>query len=150
MTILRHDFSNHSAGEKAGDVGPRRRSQRRKPHPPFSLRLTAEERARLEAAAAGMPLGTYIKAKLFDGSLKPHRRRQRSPVKDHAALAQLLGMLGQMRLASNLNQLAKAVNIGTLPLTPEVEEDLSKACAAVVAMKAELMRALGLPEKDRP
>lgn len=111
--------------------------------PPFSLRLSDDERAKLEAAAADMPLGSYIKARLFDGDLSSRRTRGRAPVKDHAALAQVLGMLGNMRLASNLNQLAKAANIGTLPLTPEVEEDLQRACAAVIAMRAELMRALG-------
>lgn len=52
-------------------------------------------------------------------------------------------MLGNMRLASNLNQVARATNIGTLPLTPEIEEELPTACSAVIAMRAELMRALG-------
>ena len=57
-------------------------------------------------------------------------------------------MIGNMRLASNLNQLAKSANIGTLPLTPEVEEDLMTACSAVIAMRAELMRALGYSQED--
>lgn len=123
---------------------------RKRPVPPFSLRLSAEERARLEQAAAGMPLGAYIRAKLLGGDLTPRRTRGAAPVKDHAALAQLLGMLGNMRLASNLNQLARSANIGTLPLTPDVEEDLARACAAVIAMKAELMRALGYPAEGAP
>lgn len=118
--------------------------------PPFSLRLSAEERARLETAAAGMPLGSYIKAKLFDGDLSPRRTRGQAPVKDHAALAQVLGMLGNMRLASNLNQLAKSANIGTLPVTPEVKEELALACASVIAIRAELMRARGYEAENRP
>lgn len=113
--------------------------------PPFSLRLTVEERAKLEQAAAGMALGAYIRMKLLGGDLTPRRTRGAAPVKDHAALAQVLGMLGHMRLANNLNQIARSANIGALPLTPEVEEELAKACAAVIAMKAELMRALGYP-----
>jgi hypothetical protein len=112
---------------------------------PFSLRLSAEERERLEHDAAGMPLGAYIRGRLFETDAKPRRSRGRAPVKDHAALAQLLGMLGTMRLAGNLNQLARAANSGTLPLSPELEEELGQACAAVMAMKAELMRALGYP-----
>lgn len=123
------------------------RCQAKKP-PPFSLRLNAEEREMLEVAAAGMPLGSYIKAKLFDGDLSPRRTRGQAPVKDHAALAQVLGMIGNMRLANNLNQLAKSANIGTLPLTPEVEDELATACAAVIAMRAELMRALGYEQED--
>lgn len=113
---------------------------------PFSLRLSAEERVRLEELAAGEPLGAFIKAQVFESdSLAVPRcpRRRRAAVKDHAALAQVLGMLGNLRLASNLNQLAKAANLGVLPLSPEVEEELSAACAAVFAIKAEVMRALG-------
>jgi hypothetical protein len=41
-----------------------------------------------------------------------------------------------------------AANIGTLPLTPELEEELAKACAAVLAIKAELMRSLGYPDTE--
>ena len=37
--------------------------------PPFSLRLSFEERAKLEEAANGLSLGAYIKAKLFDSDL---------------------------------------------------------------------------------
>jgi hypothetical protein len=126
----------------------KRRRQRRPLPPPFSLRLNAAERARLERDAAGQPLGSYIKGKLFEGDPAPPRRRVRAPVKDHAALAQVLGMLGALRIASNLNQLAKAANIGALPVSDEVEEELGRACAAVLAIKAELMRALGYPEED--
>ncbi|WP_171098166.1 hypothetical protein [Ruegeria sp. HKCCD7255] len=42
---------------------------------PFSLRLTFEERAKLEEAANGLPLGAYIKAKLFGEDLEKVRRR---------------------------------------------------------------------------
>jgi hypothetical protein len=42
---------------------------------PFSLRLSFEEKALLRAAANGVPLGAYIKAKLFDEPLEKVRRR---------------------------------------------------------------------------
>lgn len=54
----------------------------------------------------------------------------------------LLG-LGASRLSQNLNQLARAVNTGSLPVTPETEADLKEACDAVVQLRNELMRALG-------
>ena len=47
------------------------------------------------------------------------------------------------KYAKNLNQLAKAVNTGSLPVTPETEADLKEACRDVAAMRADLMRALG-------
>lgn len=140
---------NHSL-QRAFEATQISSGRRKKSPPPFSLRLTPVEREKLEQAAAGRPLGAYIREKIFDGDLTRARRRGAAPVRDHAALAQLLGVLGQMRLANNLNQLAKSANIGTLPVTPEVEEELVKACAAVLAMKMELMRALGYPVEDRP
>lgn len=111
---------------------------------PFSLRLTFEERAKLEAAANGVPLGAYIKAVLFDGDLQKVRRRGHKPVADHQALARVLSALGQSRLSSNLNQIARAVNTGTLPVHPETESDIKDACREVLALRADLLRALGV------
>lgn len=114
--------------------------------PPFSLRLTFEERARLEELAGDMALGAYIKEKIFDGTgpdEKRARARLRRPVKDTQSLAQLLAKLGQSRIANNLNQLAKATNIGALPLTPETEADIRAACAEIREMRNALLQALG-------
>lgn len=118
--------------------------EKRKCFSPFSLRLTFEERAKLEATADGMPLGAYIRAVLFAQDLPAARRRGAHPVKDHAELARVLAVLGQSRLANNLNQLSKAVNTGSLPLTPEVEAELREACAGIQEMRGALIRALGL------
>tara|TARA_R110000851_G_scaffold265038_2_gene417577 strand:- start:1168 stop:1611 length:444 start_codon:yes stop_codon:yes gene_type:complete len=128
---------------------PSKRKVRHKTPPPFSLRLNKDERAKLETAAAGMPLGPFIKAKLFDDDLTPRRTRGQAPVKDHEALARALGLLGNLRLANNLNQLAKAANKGALPLSPEVEEELRATCAAVLAIRMELMKALGYESEER-
>lgn len=113
---------------------------------PFSIRLTDAERCLLLDRAGRVPLGTYIRDALLSGDAQAKRRRQTRPVKDHEALGRVLAALGQSRISSNLNQLAKAVNIGVLPVTPETEADLAEACAAVSAMRADLMRALGLVE----
>lgn len=118
--------------------------------PPFSLRLTFEERAELEKAAAGVPLGAYIRSRLFDTDV-PHRvPRGKQPVKDYEVLGAVLGKLGQSRLASNLNQLARAANTGSLPVTPDTEAALRTACEDVRQIRADLIRALGLsPEAGR-
>lgn len=112
--------------------------------PPFSLRFTFEERAQLDAAANGVPLGAYIKAVLFDGDLTKVRRRNTNPVKDYEALGRVLGALGQSRLSNNLNQLARGVNTGTLPVLPETEQEIRDACAEITAIRADLIKALGL------
>ncbi|ARE41345.1 Glycosyltransferase [Rhodovulum sp. P5] len=116
----------------------------KKPYPsPFCLRLTFEERARLERDAAGMALGAYVRDCLFGEDAVPRKTRGKFPVKDHEALGRVLAALGGSRLASNVNQLAKAVNTGSLPVTPETEDDLIEACEAIQAMRRDLLDALG-------
>jgi len=114
--------------------------------PPFSLRLTFEERARLEELAGNEPLGSYIRKQIFDkkgrGSRRK-RRKSRRPIQDEQKLAKVLAMLGQSRLSNNLNQLAKSANLGTLPMMPDTERDIRRACADVALMRRELLRALG-------
>ncbi len=116
--------------------------------PPFSLRLSFEERARLEQEAADMALGAYIRARVFDDSRPPRRSRGKRPVKDYQELARLAAALGNSRLSSNVNQLARAVNSGSLPVTPETELALLEACADIAWMRIALMKALGLYEDD--
>lgn len=118
--------------------------------PPFSLRLTFEERTRLEQEASGMALGAYIRMRLFGDDAEPRRTRGKFPVKDHEALGRVLGALGASRLSSNLNQLARAVNSGSLPVTPETEEILFDACNEILAMREELLRALGHQVPSQP
>lgn len=112
--------------------------------PPFSLRLTFEERAKLERDAAGMALGAYIRSRLLDPEKVAPRKRGKFPVKDHKLLAQLLAMLGQSRLANNVNQLAKAANTGSLPVTPEVESALVSAMQDITIMRSLLIQALNV------
>lgn len=117
---------------------------------PFSIRLTDDEKRLLLERAGKLPLGTFIRDLILGDELLMPRRQMANPVKDHEALARVLAALGQSRIANNLNQLAKAVNIGALPVTDETERDIMAACAAVIAMRGDLMRALGLPEGARP
>ncbi len=113
---------------------------------PFSLRLSPEERALLEQAAAGVSLGAYIRSQLFRNDTQPPRSRGKFPVKDHKALAQAIALLGQSRIASNLNQLARAAHTGTLPVDGSMEIDLHEAVQAVADIRALLISALGLSE----
>ena len=118
--------------------------------PPFCLRLAAEERARLTAEAGGAPLGAYLKAKLLGGSVPVRMRRSGLAVEDRQALGKVLALLGQSRLASNLNQLAHLANIGALPVSPEIEAEFHEAVSAVREMRRLLVTALGLkPEGER-
>ena len=115
--------------------------------PPFSLRLTLEERAALDARAGTRPLGAYIRQQLLGGAVSPRKSRRRPGV-DQEALGRALGTLGQSRLASNLNQIAKAANTGALPVTLELSEELRAACEHVSQMRQALIAALGIKPKD--
>lgn len=122
----------------------------RKKTRPFSIRLTEDERRHLEAAAGSVPIGAYVRQRLLGESQQRRLVRSRVVVRDQVAIAGLLAELGQSRLASNLNQLAKAANIGALPVTPDTEKELVDACANVREMRDALMRALGLREASGP
>jgi len=137
----RHDFNAVAAEEVV---------ETKKYPPPFSLRLTLEERARLEAEAGDLPLGAYIRERLLGDDTAPRTRRGNSPVKDKEALGRVMGALGAARLSANLNQLAKAVNTGSLPVTPETEAELQEACRKIADMRADLLRALGGGMEDGP
>lgn len=91
-----------------------------------------------------MSLGGYIQSRLFDSENPPPRRRGKNPVKDHKALAQVLGLLGQSRLSSNLNQLARSANTGSLPVTPDTEAALIEALDEIHEIRRLLIEALNL------
>ena len=133
MTNSRHEFNEIAKPEaKKADYPP-----------PFSLRLTYEERARLDAERGGMTLAAYIRERLFGVDAAPRKKRGNSPVQDKEALGRMAGALGQSRLSQNMNQLAKAVNSGSLPVTPETEAEIKEACREISEMRAELLAALG-------
>lgn len=111
---------------------------------PFSLRLTDAERVRLADEAKGAPLGSYIKAKVLGSALPVRLRRSGLAVEDRQALAQALALLGTSRLSSNINQLAKLAHIGALPVTLELEAELSAALADIREIRRLLVSALGL------
>lgn len=114
---------------------------------PFSLRLTAEERARLVAEAKGAPLGTYIKAKALGTPLR--MRGSGVSVEDRQSLAKVLALLGGSRLASNLNQLARLANTGALPVDTETESELTDAVSIIREIRLLLLIALGMKD-DTP
>jgi hypothetical protein len=113
-------------------------------HPaPFSVRLSEEEREELAKLAEGQPWGQYIKDVIFREKRKTRRRTARL-IKDHKLLAKLLGLLGRSRIANNINQLAKAANSGSLPVTPDVHKALIEATRSVQQMRHMLIEAMGL------
>lgn len=127
-----------------------KRSKRDKPPSPFSLRLSAEERARLAAEAAGAPLGTYIRSKVLGEPVPARVRKSGISIADRRSLAQLISLLGRSRVFSNLNQLAHAANTGSLPVTAETEAALAQALADLHEIRALLLASLGFKPEAQP
>lgn len=118
------------------------------PTPPFSLRLSQEERSELENLAEGRPLGQFIKDCIFSKGLRPAAPRK-VPIHDRKALAEVLAALGASRISQNINQLAKAVNTGSLPVIQDTEDALNEACDAIFWIRDALIKAMGLkPQRE--
>jgi len=127
----------------------KRASAKRKRPAPFPIRLSPEERARLESEAGNRPLGTYIRAKLLEDG-EATRRSARTPPIDYALLAQLLSMLGESELSNSLCLMAVAAEAGRLALKEEERAALHEACTEVRHMRALLVHALGLKSGAAP
>lgn len=109
----------------------------------LSIRLTDDERARLERAAGGKPLSTYIRDKLLEDHVSD-RKVARRPRGDYTLLAQILAMLGSSDLPANMREISNSARIGALAETPDVIRDINAACLAIQKMRYDLIKALGL------
>ena len=114
---------------------------------PVTLRLTAEERLKLEQLAQGMTFSAYIRACIFHNEASPRKRIAKPTIKDKAALAEVLGLLGQSRIANNLNQLAYNANTGSLIVSEDTLQQLDEAYDHTREMRDALIQAIGLREK---
>lgn len=100
------------------------------------IRLSAEERAAVDAAAekAGLTTGSYARQVLLGA---PAPRQVRRPPVERKELARLLGEVG--KIGGNLNQLAKATNQG---LTVYHNEILA-ALGGLRVLRTAILKALG-------
>ncbi len=116
---------------------------------PISLRVSPEEKTRLERDAGSMTVSAYIRERLFGEHATPRKRRMKKPVKDHRTVAQLFALIKQTQCWNNLNQIAKRINSNTWIVSPESEKTLQEACKAIIEIRDMLMKALGLNAGDR-
>ncbi|MBK6896202.1 MAG: plasmid mobilization relaxosome protein MobC [Alphaproteobacteria bacterium] len=114
----------------------------------ISLRLTEEERAQIAQKAGSLTLSDFIRQTMLLVPC-PRKHRLKAPIKDHKPLAQILALLGASRMASNLNQIARGLNTGSLIVSVETEEMIKEACTAILQMRDLLIQALGLSSGGR-
>lgn len=116
--------------------------------PRITLRLTDAEYARLTSLSAGMPISRYVRRALFGEDANPRKTRQRVPLKDQQALAQILGLLGQSGMSESLQQIARQAQCGTLAMDEQLEDEIKTACARIAWIRVKLIEALGLKDGD--
>jgi len=121
---------------------------KKKPLPPLSFRATLEERELLKQAAGTKSVSAYIREVLFADAAESRRGAKRRPSVDDVALGQALSVLGQSRLSSNLNQIAKGLNTARMPVDGELKLELYKACADVRQMREALIAALNIKSME--
>ncbi|MEO1041475.1 MAG: hypothetical protein AAFX52_04225 [Pseudomonadota bacterium] len=129
-------FNTSSAKERSSP------SARKRP-PPFSIRLSAAERAQLEEDAAGQPLGAHVKSILFAPTGKGAASRALTQ-HNRALLAQILAMIGASDVGEGLSSLGRAIETGTLKDEREIIDQLQKAEAELSEVRGLLLKALGL------
>jgi len=114
---------------------------------PYSIRLSDAQRGfiREQARAVNMSDAKWIRYRLFSNSAltKPAHTVQQ-PLSHDKDLARILYLLGQSRMANNLNQIAKAVNMGTLIISPDIYSQIDESYRAIIGMRSSLIKALGL------
>ena len=132
------------ANESFSDtVRPKKRAKKTRP---VSIRFTDDELVVLRSRAGELPLGTFCRNELL-GTNVDDGRCHRQPKVNQKELARILAALGQSRLSSNVNQLAKAVNLGVLDTSIDTEKQLQEASMAIIAMRDALIAALGFRTK---
>lgn len=114
----------------------RERGVKKKSIGTISLRVSADERRRLERAAGGAPLSAYVRDRLFAPDKK-------SPSVDRVALAKVLAALGKTNLARDLSELSWAVEDGVIVLDDRSVAALRQACAGISEIRRCLKKALG-------
>lgn len=124
------------------------KTHRRKSPAPLTIRLSENERTTLKQRAAqdGVSVSAYVRARLFGGSGK----RSGQTSLDWAALARLLGLLGQSGIADSLKRVADHASNGSLLLDDETHANIDAACAHIMLMRNCLIAALGLRETRKP
>jgi CTP:molybdopterin cytidylyltransferase MocA len=104
--------------------------------------LTDAERALLVSRSGREPVSRFIKRILFADASLPKRQTVRV-VADQKVLGQLLALLGQSSLATNVRVLAHQASVGVINCDEATAERLSRACREITELRDTLMVALG-------
>lgn len=115
---------------------------------PFSIRLSVEERARLDALAGDMPMAAYVRSRLFDTPSPRHHKMRRFDV-NQSLLKKLVRELGRQHISSRLHLIMNAIDDGDLELDDKLELELRYLCSELRHLRRNIRKALGDELSDR-
>ncbi len=117
---------------------------------PYSIRFTPQERKLFDAMAKQVDMNgaEFIRLQLFTNTLQEKFAvRTQNKTNPNKELAQILSLLGQSRIANNLNQIAKSINTGTLVLSPELIAQIDESYHTIQWMRRMLIKGTGLKDE---
>lgn len=132
-TSIQTDFAQSS-----GNTKPAKRAA------PVSIRFTPFEKQSLEVAAAGEALGPYIKRCVLKQHRVQRKAQPKAQTRQQEIIARTLRRLGNSGIYSVLHSLILAVEEQRLILDQDQEDNLRHAAIEVMAMRNDLVSALGL------
>ena len=132
-----------SSSKKAAFAKAAKHPKRKRPAP-FSIRLSEEERTRLEREAGHKPLGAHIRAKLLGEDQTPRKTVRQRPRIDYELLGRVLAALGKSEQVACLFHLLAAAEADRIALKDAERRALNDACADVHEIRLLLISALGL------
>ncbi|MEM8851512.1 MAG: hypothetical protein AAGE03_15955 [Pseudomonadota bacterium] len=137
MSVIGKAIAPNASGDFVRSAKPART---RTTISPLTLRLTSDERTRLEELADGTTLSAYVRACVFAEGEWARNRRPKDPAADRKAAADALVL---SRIASNFNQLAYHANIGMVIVGEAETAEIAEANGHLQAIRGLLMRGLG-------
>ncbi len=147
MNNVHQDFQKTANAEQGSLCTTKKKPPRYKTTrdcPRVTIRLSIDDHEHLKRLAGDMALATYIRTKALGKTVPRKRDRSSTSVIDKQSLAQMLGFLGQSRIANNLNQLAYHANVGSLVMDEETNELILEAYEHVLFLRNTLIAALGM------
>ena len=110
------------------------------------MRYSDKERKKVQANAEAMklPTSTYIRISSLSDDSRHLKRFELSTTQERKEYAQILAALGKSRISQNLNQIAYAINTGTLVLSPDVVSQITEACETLQWLRRSLIKKMGL------
>ena len=118
-----------------------------RPDPRLTIRLTPEEYAEVKTKAGAKPMASFARELLLEKARQRRAARARAVMRDQAAYARILAMLGTSTTVQAFSEAVRGAADGTLPTSDDIEASLDAVAADIAEIKRLLMRALGVAER---